>query len=57
LKIHRKLTSTRKAIGGLRWDEKHPEIPEDKNIGNINDRWDSFCYTLLDFIEFIDLAR
>ena len=57
LKIHRKLTSTRKAIGGLRWDEKKPEIPEDKNIGNINDRWDSFCYTLLDFIEFIDLAR
>jgi PBSX family phage terminase large subunit len=57
MKIHRKLTSTRKAIGGLRWDEKHPDIPEDKNIGNINDRWDSFCYTLLDFIEFIDLAR
>lgn len=57
LKIHRKLTSTRKAIASLRWDEKHPDIPEDKNIGNINDRWDSFCYTLLDFIEFIDLAR
>jgi PBSX family phage terminase large subunit len=57
MKIHRKLTSTRKAIGGLRWDEKHPDIPEDKNIGNINDRWDAFCYTLLDFIEFIDLAR
>lgn len=57
LKIHRKLVSTRKAIASLRWDEKHPDIPEDKNIGNINDRWDSFCYTLLDFIEFIDLAR
>lgn len=57
LKIHKKCTSTRKAIASLRWDEKHPDIPEDKNIGNINDRWDAFCYTLLDFIEFIDLAR
>ena len=57
LKIHRKLVDTRKAFRGLRWDEKHPNIPEDKNIGNINDRWDSFCYTLLDFIEYIDLAR
>ena len=37
--------------------EKHPDIPEDKNIGNINDWWDAFCYTLLDFIEYIDLDR
>lgn len=57
LKFARKLESTRKAIGSLRWDEKNPDIPEDKNIGNVNDRWDSFCYTLLDFIEYIDLGR
>lgn len=57
LKIHRNCTGTRTAIASLRWDEKHPNIPEDKNIGNINDRWDSFCYTFLDFIEYIDLAR
>lgn len=57
MKIRRKCVSTRKALKSLRWDEKHPDIPEDKNIGNINDRWDSFCYTLLDFIEYIDLAR
>lgn len=57
MKINRKMVSTRKAISSLRWDEKHPDIPEDKNIGNVNDRWDSFCYTLLDFIEYIDLGR
>lgn len=46
-----------KAIQQLRWDEKHPEIPEDKNIGNCNDWWDAYNYTMLDFIEFIDLKR
>lgn len=57
LKINRRCTKLRKAIGSLRWDEKHPDQPEDKNIGNINDRWDSFCYTWLDFVEYIDLER
>lgn len=57
LKINRRCINMRKAIGSLRWDEKNPDIPEDKNIGNVNDWWDAFCYTLLDFIEFIDLDR
>ncbi|MBO5853125.1 MAG: PBSX family phage terminase large subunit [Bacteroidales bacterium] len=57
LKIHKKCKETRKAIASLRWDEDHPDIPEDKNIGNCNDKWDAFCYCLLDFIEYIDLAR
>ena len=57
LKLNKRMTSTRKAISSLRWDDKNPDIPEDKNIGNVNDRWDAFCYTLLDFIEYIDLAR
>lgn len=57
LKINRKCVNTRQALKVLRWDEKHPGIPEDKNIGNCNDRWDAFCYTLLDFIEYIDLAK
>lgn len=56
LKIHERCVNTRKAIASLRWDEKHPDIPEDKNIGNCNDRWDAFCYCLLDFIEYIDLG-
>lgn len=57
LKISRRCVKFRKALGSLKWDEKEPNIPEDKNIGNCNDWWDSFCYTLLDFIEYIDLDR
>ena len=57
LKINERCAEVRKAIASLRWDEKHPDIPEDKNIGNCNDWWDAFCYCLLDFIEFIDLDR
>ena len=41
----------------MRWDEKRPNVPEDKNIGNVNDWWDGFCYTWLDFVEYIDLKR
>lgn len=57
LKINRKLVKTRKAIANLRWDEKKPDQPEDKNIGNVNDRWDSSCYTWIDVVEWIDLKR
>ena len=57
LKINKRCVNIRKSIASLRWDEKHPDIPEDKNIGNINDWWDAFCYTWLDFVEFIDLGR
>ena len=57
LKIHRKCANIRKSIGSLVWDEKNPDVPEDKNIGNINDYWDCFNYTLLDFVEYIDLNR
>jgi len=56
LKIHKKCKQVIAAISALRWDEKHPGIPEDLNIGNCNDWWDAFCYTMLDFIEYIDLA-
>ncbi len=57
LKINERCVNIRKAIASLRWDEKKPDIPEDKNIGNVNDWWDCFCYTMLDFIEYIDLER
>lgn len=56
-KIHRKCKDTRNAIASLRWDEKDPNIPEDKNIGNINDHWDALNYTMLDFVEYIELKR
>ena len=57
LKINKRCTRLRKAIGSLKWDEKHPNEPEDKNIGNCNDWWDAFCYCILDFIEYINLDR
>lgn len=57
MKVHKRCVNIRKAIGTLKWDEKYPNIPEDKNIGNCNDWWDALCYTMLDFIEYIDLDR
>lgn len=57
LKINQRCTQIRKAIGSLRWDEKHPDRPEDKNLDNCNDWWDAFCYTWLDFVEYIDMKR
>lgn len=57
LKINKRCVMLRKAIGRLKWDEDHPDRPEDKNIGNCNDWWDSFCYGFLDFVEYIDLDR
>jgi len=57
LKINERCTNLRRAVGGLKWDDETPDIPEDKNIGNCNDWWDAFCYCLLDFIEYIDLER
>ncbi len=47
----------KKALASLRWDEKEKDRPEDKNIGNINDIYDSFCYCWLDFVEYIDRER
>ena len=44
----------RRAIASLRWDEKEKDRPEDKNIGNINDVYDSFCYSWLTFTDRIE---
>ena len=57
MKINSKCTDLITAIKSLRWDEKDPTIPEDKNIGNCNDWWDAYNYTMLNFIQYIDLAR
>lgn len=57
LKIEKHCVNVRKAIRSLRWDDKKPNIPEDKNIGNINDWYDALMYTMLDFIQYIDLSR
>lgn len=57
LKVHRKCENIIRALSSLVWDPKNPDIPEDKNIGNINDWYDAFCYCFLDFVEYIDLNR
>lgn len=54
LHISDRCAHVKSALSTLRWDEKKPDQPEDKNIGNVNDWWDAFCYTWLDFVEFID---
>lgn len=56
-KINSKCKYLIKAISNLKWDEQNKNIPEDKNIGNINDWWDGLCYTFLDFVEFVDLDK
>ena len=43
-----------RALSSLRWDEKTPNVPEDKNIGNINDFWDSFNYAFSAWQEYFD---
>ena len=55
LKVNRRCENTRKAFRSLVWDPKQPDIPEDKNLGNINDWYDANCYCFLDFVEYIDL--
>lgn len=57
LKISESCREVIGALSSLVWDEKKPDIPEDKNIGNCNDWYDAVCYCFLDFIEFIDLER
>lgn len=57
LKISRKCKRTISAVKALKWDEKKPNQPEDKNIGNCNDWWDACCYTMLDFEQYITLDR
>lgn len=57
IKIATKCENVIRSLCNLRWDEKKPDIPEDKNLGNINDWWDAIMYTMLDFIEYIDLER
>lgn len=54
LKVARKCVNIRMALANLKWDDNQPNIPEDKNINNINDWWDALMYTMLDYITAID---
>lgn len=57
LKISKSCPNLITALKNLKWDEKHPDIPEDENINNINDYWDSFCYTFITHSQYIELKR
>lgn len=57
LLISKRCKETIKALSQLRWDEKNPDRPEDKNIGNINDIYDAFCYSWITWTDYFDRRR
>ena len=56
LKIEEHCKNLINALSELVWDEKK-DIPKDENVNNINDDWDSFCYTFITHSGYIDLRR
>ena len=56
LKIEEHCKNLINALSELVWDEKM-DIPKDENVNNINDDWDSFCYTFITHSGYIDLRR
>lgn len=54
LKINKKCKNLRKALRSLVWDEKNQDRPLDENIDNINDYYDSFCYTFITHTDYIE---
>lgn len=56
LKIEEHCKNLINALSELVWDEKN-DIPKDENVNNINDDWDSFCYTFITHSGYIDLRR
>lgn len=57
LKINEKCKNIRKALMSLVWDDKQSDRPLDKNVDNINDYWDSFCYTFITHTKYIEAER
>lgn len=56
LKIEEHCKNLINALSELVWDE-NKDIPKDENVNNINDDWDSFCYTFITHSGYIDLRR
>jgi PBSX family phage terminase large subunit len=56
LKIEEHCKNLINVLSELVWDEKK-DIPKDENVNNINDDWDSFCYTFITHSGYIDLRR
>lgn len=57
LKINKNCKNLIFSLKSLVWDEKKKDIPKDENIGNVNDYWDSFCYTFITHTAYIELER
>lgn len=57
LRISRRCKGLISALSKLRWDEDKNNIPEDKNLGNINDFWDSFCYAWTSWQPYFDRRK
>lgn len=57
LHIAPRCTDLKRALSSLRWDENDPRKPEDKNLGNINDIYDAFCYSWITYTDIIDRGR
>ena len=43
-----------RSLSSLRWGSDRPNVPEDKNLGNINDYWDAFNYAWSAWAEYFD---
>lgn len=54
LKICSKCSKLIFALQNLVWDDKKENIPLDLNENNINDIYDAFCYSWLEFVKRID---
>ena len=54
LKINKKCKNLRKALRSLVWDDKNQDRPLDENVDNINDYYDSFCYTFITHTDYIE---
>ena len=54
LKINKGCDNVIFSLKNLRWDKKKANIPEDNNISNINDWWDAFNYSFIDFRRLIE---
>lgn len=54
IRIDRRCAGLITALSQLRWDADKPSIPEDKNLGNINDYWDSFNYAWSAWTDYFD---
>lgn len=42
------------ALKDLVWDKHRENVPEDLNVHNVNDIYDAFCYSWIEFIQRID---